>query len=66
MGGGIKRFLPAIGSTRLVMLFALVLVVFYNATWKALHGLVPLQGLKGFAFFASFAAFLWAALHAPA
>ncbi|MFG9943271.1 hypothetical protein ACG3RN_21350, partial [Pseudomonas aeruginosa] len=31
MGGGIKRFLPAIGSTRLVMLFALVLVVFYNA-----------------------------------
>ncbi len=62
MGGGIKRFLPAIGSTRLVMLFALVLVVFYNAaTWKALHGLVPLQGLKGFAFFASFAAFLWAA-----
>ncbi len=39
MGGGIKRFLPAIGSTRLVMLFALVLVVFYNAaTWKALHG----------------------------
>ncbi|VTM08717.1 membrane-associated, metal-dependent hydrolase [Pseudomonas aeruginosa] len=62
MGGGLKRFLPVIGSTRLVMLFALVLVVFYNAaTWKALHGLVPLQGLKGFAFFASFAVFLWAA-----
>ena len=59
--GGVSAFLPAIGSTRLVMLFALVLVVFYNAaTWKALHGLVP-QGLKGFAFFASFAAFLWAA-----
>ncbi|MCY1398345.1 Phosphoethanolamine transferase EptA [compost metagenome] len=59
---GRKRRLPQISSTRLVLGFSLALVLFYNlATWKALDGLVPLQGLYGAAFFASFGLFLWAA-----
>ncbi|MBO3276401.1 phosphoethanolamine transferase [Pseudomonas schmalbachii] len=59
---GRKRRLPQISSTRLVLGFSLALVLFYNlATWKALDGLVPLQGLYGTAFFASFGLFLWAA-----
>ncbi|MFJ3486138.1 phosphoethanolamine transferase [Pseudomonas sp. NPDC090202] len=50
-------------STRLVMLFSLCLVVFYNlATWHALTGLIQLQGIKAVAFYVSFAVFLWAAI----
>lgn len=49
-------------STRLVLLFTLCLVAFYNvATWHALIGLTELQGLKALAFQVSFAFFLWAA-----
>ncbi|MBD8596269.1 phosphoethanolamine--lipid A transferase [Pseudomonas sp. W2Oct36] len=50
-------------STRLVMLFSLCLVVFYNlATWRALVDLAQLQGVKAIAFYASFAFLLWAAI----
>jgi lipid A ethanolaminephosphotransferase len=49
-------------STRLVLLFSLCLVAFYNlATWHALVGLTELQGIKALAFQVSFAFFLWAA-----
>ncbi len=62
MSEGKRRLFPQVSSARLVLLFSLVLVVFYNAaTWRALHSLVPLEGLWGVAFFASFAVFLWAA-----
>jgi lipid A ethanolaminephosphotransferase len=55
--------LRPVTSTRLVMLFSLAMVVFYNlATWHALVGLTQLQGLKVVAFYASFAVFLWAAI----
>jgi len=55
--------LKPVTSTRLVMLFSLCLVVFYNlATWHALVGLTQLQGIKVAAFYASFAVFLWAAI----
>ena len=55
--------LRPVTSTRLVMLFSLCLVVFYNlATWHALVGLTQLQGIKAAAFYASFAIFLWAAI----
>jgi len=51
-----------VSSTRLVMLFSLALVAFYNlTTWKALTGLTQLQGLKALAFELSFGVFLWAA-----
>ncbi|SDO76734.1 phosphoethanolamine transferase [Pseudomonas jinjuensis] len=62
MAEGNKRRIPQIGSTALVLLFSLALVLLYNfATWKALDALVPLQGLHRAAFFASFGVFLWAA-----
>jgi lipid A ethanolaminephosphotransferase len=62
MSEGNRRLLPTISSNRLVLLFSLALVLFYNlATWKALDGLVPLQGAYRIAFFASFGVFLWAA-----
>jgi len=62
MAEGKRHLIPQISSTRLVLLFSLALVLFYNvATWKALNNLVPLQGVKGAAFFLSFAFFLWAA-----
>lgn len=49
-------------STRLVLLFSLCLVAFYNlSTWHALVGLTELQGIKAIAFQVSFAFFLWAA-----
>jgi lipid A ethanolaminephosphotransferase len=55
--------LKPVTSTRLVMLFSLCMVVFYNlATWHALVGLTQLQGIKVAAFYASFAIFLWAAI----
>jgi lipid A ethanolaminephosphotransferase len=55
--------LKPVTSTRLVMLFSLSLVAFYNlATWHALVGLTQLQGIKAVAFYASFAFFLWAAI----
>ncbi|WP_431061202.1 phosphoethanolamine transferase [Pseudomonas abietaniphila] len=55
--------LKPVTSTRLVMLFSLSLVAFYNlATWHALVGLTQLQGIKAIAFYASFAFFLWAAI----
>lgn len=55
--------LKPVTSTRLVMLFSLSLVAFYNlATWHALVGLTQLQGIKAVAFYASFALFLWAAI----
>ncbi|MFK3971691.1 phosphoethanolamine transferase [Pseudomonas sp. NPDC087358] len=55
--------LKPVTSTRLVMLFSLCLVVFYNlATWHALIGLTQLQGFKAAAFYVSFAFFLWAAI----
>lgn len=61
MAEGKRRLFPQISSTRLVLLFSLALVLFYNvATWKALNNLVPMEGVKGVAFFASFAFFLWA------
>jgi len=50
-------------STRLVMVFSLCLVVFYNlATWRALVDLAQLQGVKAIAFYVSFAFLLWAAI----
>lgn len=50
-----------ITSTRMVLLFSLALVVLYNlATWKALTGLMQLQGIKALAFQFSFGLFLWA------
>ncbi|NBB12195.1 phosphoethanolamine transferase [Pseudomonas sp. SLFW] len=59
----IRSKLPVVTSTRLVMLFSLCLVVFYNlATWHALVGLTQLQGIKVVAFYVSFAFFLWAAI----
>ncbi|MFJ5300181.1 phosphoethanolamine transferase [Pseudomonas sp. NPDC088368] len=59
----IRSKLPVVTSTRLVMLFSLCLVVFYNlATWHALVGLTQLQGVKVVAFYVSFAFFLWAAI----
>lgn len=59
----IRSKLPAVTSTRLVMLFSLCLVAFYNlATWHALVSLTQLQGLKVVAFYVSFAFFLWAAI----
>lgn len=61
MSEGKSRFFPTISSTRLILLFSLALVLFYNfATWKALAGLVPLQGFYRLAFFGSFAVFLGA------
>lgn len=61
MAEGKRRLFPQISSTRLVLLFSLALVLFYNvATWKALNNLVPMTGMKGVAFFVSFAFFLWA------
>gem|GEM_PF-5391270 len=55
--------LRPVTSTRLVMLFSLCLVLFYNlATWHALFGLTQLQGVKAGAFYVSFAFFLWAAI----
>ena len=52
-----------ITSTRLVIVFSLCLVLFYNfATWRALTTLAQLQGLKAVAFYASFGLFLWAAI----
>jgi len=51
-----------ISSTRLVLLFSVALVAFYNlATWKALTSLNQLQGLKAIGFEVSFAIFLCAA-----
>ncbi|MCP8464336.1 phosphoethanolamine--lipid A transferase [Pseudomonas sp. ZM23] len=62
MAEGKRRLFPQISSNRLVLLFSLALVLFYNvATWKALNNLVPMQGAKSVAFFVSFAFFLWAA-----
>ncbi|WP_341958697.1 phosphoethanolamine--lipid A transferase [Pseudomonas sp. RC10] len=59
----IRSKLPVVTSTRLVMLFSLCLVAFYNlATWHALVGLTQLQGVKVVAFYVSFAFFLWAAI----
>lgn len=61
MSEGKSRFFPPISSTRLILLFSLALVLFYNfATWKALDGLVPLQGVYRIAFLGSFAVFLGA------
>lgn len=58
-----RSTLKPVTSTRLVMLFSLSLVAFYNlATWHALVGLTQLQGIKAVAFYASFAFFLWAAI----
>jgi lipid A ethanolaminephosphotransferase len=55
--------LKPVTSTRLVLLFSLSMVAFYNlATWHALVGLTQLQGIKAVAFYASFAFFLWAAI----
>ncbi|MDB5981174.1 MAG: putative rane protein [Pseudomonas sp.] len=54
--------LKRVSSTRLVILFSLALVVFYNlATWKALTSLTQLTGIKALAFELSFGFFLWAA-----
>lgn len=50
-----------ISPTRLLVYVALALVLFYNAAaWQALYGLVPLDGLKAAAFYASFALFMLA------
>ncbi|MCF7538149.1 phosphoethanolamine transferase [Pseudomonas petrae] len=50
-------------STRLVMVFSLCLVLFYNlTTWRALVDLAQLQGVKAIAFYVSFAFLLWAAI----
>jgi lipid A ethanolaminephosphotransferase len=57
-----KSMFKRLTSTRLVLLFSLCLVAFYNlATWHALVGLTELQGIKALAFQVSFAFFLWAA-----
>lgn len=62
MSEGKRRLFPLLSPVRLVLLFSLALVLFYNfATWRALNSLVPMEGLWGAAFFASFALFLWAA-----
>jgi lipid A ethanolaminephosphotransferase len=59
----LRSQLKPVTSTRLVMLFSLSQVAFYNAaTWHALIGLTQLQGIKAVAFYASFAFFLWAAI----
>ncbi|WP_342655161.1 phosphoethanolamine--lipid A transferase [Pseudomonas sp. F3-2] len=58
-----RSLVRPVTSTRLVMLFSLCLVAFYNlATWHALLGLTQLQGLKAVAFYVSFGLFLWAAI----
>jgi lipid A ethanolaminephosphotransferase len=60
---GMNAMVKPVTSTRLVMLFSLCLVVFYNlATWRALVALAQLQGLKAVAFYCSFAVLLWAAI----
>ena len=60
---GMNAMVKPVTSTRLVMLFSLCLVVFYNlATWRALVALAQLQGFKAGAFFCSFAVLLWAAI----
>ena len=62
MSEGKRRLFPQVSPARLVLLFSLALVLFYNlATWRALNSLVPMEGLWGVAFFASFGLFLWAA-----
>lgn len=59
----LNSMVKPVTSTRLVMLFSLCLVVFYNlATWRALVDLAQLQGVKAIAFYASFAFLLWAAI----
>lgn len=58
----VARRFPAIGSSRMVMLFSAFLVVAFNvASWHALATLVELQGLKRLLFEASFGVFLWSA-----
>lgn len=60
---GMNAMVKPVTSTRLVMLFSLCLVVFYNlATWRALVALAQLQGFKAGAFYCSFAVLLWAAI----
>ncbi|QXI36410.1 phosphoethanolamine transferase [Pseudomonas xantholysinigenes] len=62
MSEGKRNLFPEVSTARLVLLFALALVLFYNfSTWRALNGLVPMEGPWGMAFFGSFALFLWAA-----
>ncbi|MDE1169036.1 MAG: phosphoethanolamine--lipid A transferase [Pseudomonas sp.] len=57
------RRLPSVSSTRLVVMFSLALVLFYNlATWHALADLITLQGAKRMGFYLSFGLFLWAAI----
>lgn len=59
----LNSMVKPVTSTRLVMLFSLCLVLFYNlATWRALVGLAQLQGAKAIAFYVSFAFLLWAAI----
>ncbi len=59
----LNSMVKPVTSTRLVMLFSLCLVVFYNlATWRALVDLAQLHGVKAIAFYASFAFLLWAAI----
>ncbi len=54
---GISPITPA----RLIVCVALALVLLHNkASWIALHGLVPLQGLSAVPFYMSFAIFLTA------
>ncbi|MFF7706137.1 phosphoethanolamine--lipid A transferase [Pseudomonas sp. NPDC007930] len=54
--------LPPLSPNRMVMLFAALLVAFYNvAAWGALASLVELAGAKRVLFEASFAVLLWAA-----
>lgn len=49
----------AVSPGRLVVLVALALVVFFNASaWQALHALVPLDSVKVAAFYLSFAVFM--------
>ncbi|MDH0748638.1 phosphoethanolamine--lipid A transferase [Pseudomonas sp. GD03842] len=58
----VRSKLRPITSTRLVMLFSLCLVAFYNlATWHALIGLSQLQGVREAAFRVSFGLLLWGA-----
>jgi lipid A ethanolaminephosphotransferase len=60
---GMNAMVKPVTSTRLVMLFSLCLVVFYNlATWRALVALAQLQGFKAVAFYCSYAVLLWAAI----
>ncbi|MBD1553522.1 phosphoethanolamine transferase [Pseudomonas typographi] len=57
-----RHLLPALTPNRLIMLFAAVLVAFYNfPAWGALASLAELTGLKRVLFEVSFAVFLWAA-----